>query len=368
MTESVRRYVEEDRGSFINLHRDIFDSDMSSELFNWKYQQAPKAKDPPVVVAEKNNSIVGAVGSFLVPFNINHKYVLGSRPVDIMIEEEHRSHKLFIDLVERLRDLYPENVAFEFGTGVRETRKAWERFGGWEYDSIDRHIRIQRPGKSLGEDVTPVISYPIKVSGLIYRSLLKIWDKISELKISSYAVHKESEYVQAAFNSTNVKDEYPVSIERDADYWEWRAADPRIEMSTYWTGSVDNPIASVLIATEKSGERRNCRIALQDNRNGDIEPLISIYKKILKDHTEYSRIQYTNNKPDGEFVKRVGLNHGKIIEKINKRNIIGKLLRVLNKNVPVEEINGEPVGYLWLDSDIEEYKPREWEYSDLTSD
>ena len=340
---------------------------MSSELFNWKYQQTPKAKDPPVVVAEKNDSIVGAVGSFLVPFKLNQQRVLASRPVDIMIDEEHRSHKLFINLIEELRDLYTDDVVFEFGTGVRETRKAWERFGGWEYDYIDKHVRINRPEKLLSQDINPFVFYLANFLGLMYKNAWRIRNKISKSKTSHHVVYKESGYVQRAFNNTNVEDEYAVSIQRDADYWEWRADDPRIKMSTYWVGSADNPMASVLTAT-RTAERSDCRIALQDHNNKNIEPLLSVYSKIIKDHTESATIQYTNNKLPDEFVSDIGLDHMNKLEKLNYKNIINKMIGLLNENIEVEELSRKPVGCLWLDSNVDGYKPQEWEYSDLTSD
>ena len=367
MTGSVRRYVEPDREPFIELHRNIFDSDMSSELFSWKYQQTPKAQNPPVVVAERDDSIVGAVGSFLVPFKINQQRVLASRPVDLMIDEDHRSHKLFINLIEELRELYTDNVVFEFGTGVRETRKAWERFGGWEYDYIDKYIRIHRPEKLLGQDVNPAISHIFNFIGSIYKNMWRIRNNMSRLKTSRHEVHKESGYVQRAFNKTNIEDEYVVSIQRDADYWEWRADDPRIKMSTYWVGSADNPKASVLTTT-RSTERSDCRIALQDHNNKNKEPLLSIYRKILEDHTESATIQYTNNKINDEFISNIGLNHMNIIEKMNYKGVVNKSIGLLNKKIEVEEFSRKPVGCLWLDSNIDEHKPQEWEYSDLTSD
>lgn len=364
MTVSVDTYTDHDRDAFIDLHDDLLGG-ISTDVFSWKYEQPPGTDTPRIAVAKDGDEVVGAVGALSVPLTCNGEPIEASHPMDIMVEEEYRGAKIFKDLIDNLRESY-DGVSVEFGTGARESRIAWERFGGWTYTDVDRNVRLQRP-EALLDDADSVVSALSVLAGGSLRALLRFRDAVY-MNTESSDVSKAAGYADSAFSVPNRWSPYPVSIRREAEYWTWRVSDPRLDTYTYWVTESGSPIASVLVACKSDTRRKDVIIALQDHRDDDggFSALISIYKRIIRDHRDATVIRTLNNSIE-DICRTTGLNHNHLIERMVDNGLVNKITAYADISSDVDEWDTKPVGYNWI-GDTDGVAPTEWEYSDLIVD
>ena len=364
MTVSVVTYTADDREAFIDLHEELLGG-ISSDVFRWKYEQPPGVDTPRIAVARDGDEVVGAVGALYVPLRWDGAPIEASHPMDIMVAESHRGAKLFTELVGKLRDGY-DDIAVEFGTGARESRIAWERFGGWTYSAVDRNVRIQRP-EALLDDAGPVRTALSALAGGSLRAVLRVRDTAS-MHTETVDVSRTAGYEDSAFDVQDRWSPYPVSIRRDSAYWTWRVSDPRLDAYTYWVTESGSPIASVLVACRSDGGRKDVVIALQDYRDDDggFAALVSIYERIIQDHRDATVVRTLNNSL-GEIRRTTGLTHNRLLKRIGDTDFAETITAHTDIASDVDEWDRKPVGYNWLGSD-EGAAPSAWEYSDLIVD
>lgn len=363
MAVTVEMYNSQDQEGFINLHREIFNSNMNQSLFNWKYIEQPFSTSPNIAVAKENKNLVGAVGTMYVPLKIDNKPIKASHPMDIMIEEEYRSHRLFRDLIEKLREGY-NDVAVEYGTGVKETRKAWERFGKWKYNSVDIKGRIQEPERLIGISEGYISSFLEQLIGVSYRSALTIRDKLHRLDQYSGSI-KKGGFVESKFNISDGPS-YPVSIRRNSAFWNWRIDDPRINnVYTYYIKNEKNIANMLLIDTEDYGHK----IALQNysTKNNGFSALLAIYNRIFNEFT-HTTFTIKNNNID-ELSERIGLTHFDHINNITKSKLMNKVVRNADSARGLDELDKKPVGHLWFpEVSDKKFKSSKWEFGYFITD
>lgn len=366
MTPSITQYTSEDRTGFLALHNELL-SGMDAEVFDWKYLQHPYVDTPQIVVAKDDDTVVGAVGCLYVPLEVDGQRIKGSHTMDIMIKEEYRSPKLFKRLVDKLRGTY-DDVAVEFGSGGRETRIAWERLAGRDYQYVDRHVRIQRIEDLLGEDPSLLLAGLGTLAGGALRIGLRVRDWVAERRFESYPVSRENGYVDSAFDIFDGLSRYPVSIARDSDFWSWRVSDPRIDTYTYQATDGGESVASVLVSINKSGQRNDCVISLQEfsGGKGGVDGLLSIYSKIVRDFSNVAVIRSTDNSSPDVY-HRSGLSHQRVATTILNSTIFKHLSKRLNGNPEHDEIGEKEFGCKWLD-DTYSYDTTKWEYSNMLMD
>ena len=354
MAVTVRRYTESDRDSFMELYQEFF-SQISDELFEWRFEQAPFTNDPQIVVAEDGDNVVGALGGFLVPFYTQGQSIMGCMPTDFMIHKDFRGANLFIKLVQELRATY-ENVSVEFGTGAPNTHTAWEQFGGWA-----RLLETTSFPNILSE-----------LSDVIYNRVYTLRDHMNNMEAGNECISKEQGYMNDVFGIE--KDtEFELSISRNSRFWEWRIDDPRINSFTYWAGNENEPLASVLFAVPNSDQPQVGTIALQEQSNTDrgFSALLSIFSQIFKDFKDITYIKSLNT--TDKIAKSIGANQTLLLNNIKTNPIIISLPYVQQfvsdmSNIPESDIDKRKVGYKWFDNNMTNLDPSVWEFSDLIYD
>ena len=90
----VNNFEEKER--LVDLHRASFNTNMSPELWDWKYLQNPLVStDPKVIVALDNGKIVGARPFLLFEMWIKNKKVRTAQHSDTMVHPEYRNRGIF---------------------------------------------------------------------------------------------------------------------------------------------------------------------------------------------------------------------------------------------------------------------------------
>jgi len=109
-----------DKGKHLELFRDVFDKEMSEELFAWKYQDNPHQVDHEsclIYVAKDGDKVVGARSLF--PGRVYYKgsWYLGAQAGDTMVHPQYRGQGIFADLLKlSIEDLQARelNVLYNF--------------------------------------------------------------------------------------------------------------------------------------------------------------------------------------------------------------------------------------------------------------
>lgn len=103
---SVRPFESGDEAAVLELFRDVFDSDVGAEWFAWKYRENPYADHAPVVVAERDGTIVGARPFVALPMCVGGERVVALQPSDAMVHPDHRRRGLFTRMTRAALDRY----------------------------------------------------------------------------------------------------------------------------------------------------------------------------------------------------------------------------------------------------------------------
>jgi hypothetical protein len=134
--------------SFLELYRThlgTVGADLWNEAwFDWKYNSNPNVEGTSMVIARRGTDVVGAMGFFPSRMRHGDAEFRGILPVDVVIHPDHRSAKLFLDLVNYGYDtLADEDTILAFGAPREDTEAVWTRLARWSLVAqLPRNVRI----------------------------------------------------------------------------------------------------------------------------------------------------------------------------------------------------------------------------------
>jgi len=371
VTLTLRKYTENDKQAVLDLHETIHGSPRSEELFDWKYHLSPLTENPNIIVAEHGSELVGCVGDFRVPLYVHNTPVVARQPVDLMIREKYRSAKLFVDIVDELRNSFEDDdVAVEFGQPTEETRKIWEQFENWKFSDYHRKFRLLQPDKLLSESGTsaPNVERVLQFASVPFRFTLILRDLIAPQGTTTEVVRNQEGFLNTAFQ-TPPTDHHPVCIQRDEQYWTWRTNDPLLDIRTYWIGEEASPDAAVLVARDTTSN--TCTIALQEcaDKDAGLNSLSCLFQQILFDYRDAVMIEA----PATTLQDLVGcdeLMHDQWVATLSDRSIGNTIEEKFG--ISFDYLTSWTLGCNWYDksgsSDGEHIPVSEWEFSPLLID
>ena len=205
----------------LDLFRVSFGSNMSAELWNWKYLQNPLASiDSEVIVAVDNGKIVGARPFLLAEMWLKSERVKVAQPCDTMVHPEHRRKGIFSRMnqyaIEHLRQ---KGYAFFYNFPGAMSRPGYLRQGWKIISTTDTLFRIVNPQK--------LISYKLKNKflgnslGFIYDKLLNTGVKASPLS-SSFQIKVFDHLAEELKGIDILRDNSAIDLVRSATYLRWR--------------------------------------------------------------------------------------------------------------------------------------------------
>ncbi|WP_242695537.1 GNAT family N-acetyltransferase [Halomontanus rarus] len=148
---SVRQFRDDDRASFLSLYDTVFDRNRDARWFDWKYEENPYADHVPIVVAERNETIVGCRSFFPMEMRVDGETRTAFQPCDTMVHPDHRRRGLFSRMNEYALERYGDGSPSFFFNFPNENSKPGNLKHGWrKIGIVPMYYRPQNPVAALG--------------------------------------------------------------------------------------------------------------------------------------------------------------------------------------------------------------------------
>lgn len=148
---SIRQFRDDDRASFLSLYDTVFDRDRDARWFDWKYEENPYVDHVPIVVTERNDTLVGCRSFFPMEMRVDGETHVAFQPCDTMVHPDHQRRGLFSRMNEYALDQYGDGSPSFFFNFPNENSKPGNLKHGWrEIGTVPMYYRPQNPVAALG--------------------------------------------------------------------------------------------------------------------------------------------------------------------------------------------------------------------------
>jgi GNAT superfamily N-acetyltransferase len=252
----VRRFEPDDRGEFCSLYESVFGGSATTKWFDWKYAENPSVDSVPIVLAERNDRIVGARPFFALEMAAGDRSVLALQPGDTMVHPEHRRQGLFSRMTEAAIDLYADREpAFFFNFPNERSRPGYLDMGWRLVSETPIHYRVQNPvgtldlpaGNRIGEALEE-LSRPI-VAGA-----LDAVERFAGVETADITVERRSSVLGAELAALYRADvPKRIHARRSECFYEWRFTNPRWSYRTYLARRDGEVVGSAVVGSGREG-------------------------------------------------------------------------------------------------------------------
>jgi GNAT superfamily N-acetyltransferase len=195
------------------------------EYWDWKYRENPLGKEQ-VIIAKKDDAIVGCFHRIPVNIKIGLKVYLTSAGTDVAVHPDYRKQGIYNEMLDDVLPLAEKlGVAFQWGiTGnpILVTKGQRMKYGTLPYSSKiytrinDLNVHIKNTGN---------IPFTERIGFTAIKSLNKLKNTFKQKRNPNESVKIEEidEYDSSIENFWyKIQDEYKFIIERKRDYMNWR--------------------------------------------------------------------------------------------------------------------------------------------------
>lgn len=235
-TYTIRWYRSGDRPGYLDLYADVFSvDDYGAAWFDWKYEANPYVDHVPIVVAEREGTIVGARSFFALPVAVaGHRY-LALQPCDTMVRESDRRQGLFRRMTELAIARYEGGEpAFFFNFPNEQSLQGnlelgWQRVGrlprAYRIENVDPLVgeRSDLPGTELAGRVGTAI---VGTYNRMCESLATVPEGVTVRQHPTVRVAELADLYRAAVPDA-------IHAVRESAFYEWRFDDPTSRYTTY---------------------------------------------------------------------------------------------------------------------------------------
>ncbi|RVD93436.1 glucosamine 6-phosphate N-acetyltransferase [Tubulinosema ratisbonensis] len=126
----LRELKKEDYKEFINVLNSLTKvGDISEKDFCERLNLLKKKEDYIVIVAEKDNKVVGS-GTLFIEYKFIHSLALKAHIEDIVVDKEYQGHGIGKQIVKRLIEIAKEKKCYKIGLcTAKETVPFYEKCG-----------------------------------------------------------------------------------------------------------------------------------------------------------------------------------------------------------------------------------------------
>jgi len=235
-TYTIRWYRSGDRPAYLDLYAEVFSEDgYGAAWFDWKYESNPYVDHVPIVVAEREGTVVGARSFFALPVAVAGHRCLALQPCDTMVREPDRRQGLFRRMTERAIDRYEAGgPAFFFNFPNEQTLQGnldlgWRRVGrlprAYRVENVDLLLdeRIELPGTELAGRVGTAL---VGTYNRMRESVATVPPRVTVRRYPAVEVGELTDIYQEAVPEA-------IHAVREPAFYEWRFDDPTSRYATY---------------------------------------------------------------------------------------------------------------------------------------
>jgi GNAT superfamily N-acetyltransferase len=250
----IRPFEPGDRGEICSLYETVFEETATIEWFDWKYTDDPFFEGVPIVLAERENRIVGARPFFALEMGAGDRRALALQPGDTMVHPEHRRKGLFTRMteaaIERYGDREPE---FFFNFPNDRSRPGYLDMGWRLVSQAPIYYRIQNPVGVLGlwtdsraGELADRLSRSVAAAGL------NAIENFSTVPTADVTIERRSS-VPAEELAGLYESDVPERIHarRSEHFYHWRFSNPRGSYTTYLARQDGNLLGSAVVGSQQ---------------------------------------------------------------------------------------------------------------------
>lgn len=212
----------EAKEQLVDLFRLSFRSDMTEELWDWKYVQNPLAsRHPEVVVAIDGGRIVGARPFLLAEMWLRGERVMTAQHCDTMVHPDYRNQGLFNRMggvaIQHLKD---SGYVLSYGFPNPMSRPGFLSQGWRVVVPMETLFRVLLPGKLI----THVLKSRLLGSGLglVYGGLGRLRRGHGSHASGTFEVEILDRYGECLRGVDDLRDRSAIDLVRDESYLRWR--------------------------------------------------------------------------------------------------------------------------------------------------
>jgi GNAT superfamily N-acetyltransferase len=308
----IRWFEPGDEDDFLSLYSTAY-GDVDEIWFEWKYEALPYADRVPIVVADRDGTVVGVRPTVVVPLRAGDETILALQQVDLLVHPDHRRRGLFTRMVEWLYDRCAagsSTATFMFANGPsrRGYEKMDERYATSHSSlgTFTRFERVQTPSAFASDASTPT-RLATWLGSPVARAYLAARDRRARRATEIPVERRESLPIGLLTRLYRRAMPDLVHVRRDETFYRWRFASPDRRYRTYVAGGAD-PVAAAVVCERDGGGARTVQIdeVLPLGGGGSRAAASALLGRIVKDSAAADRITVAGD----AFTTDVLLEHG----------------------------------------------------------
>jgi hypothetical protein len=248
-----------DRDGYLALRETVWGRERSREWFRWRFVENPYVDETPMIVADRDGTIVGAEPCLAFRLRVGDESRIALQPADWAVHPDHRRRGVFSGMTERLvesRARRPGELYFNFPNEMLEPgleKFDWElRPGPTTYYRIQRPRRVLEQGPSAKRDFKTTASRWLgRLATPPVRGYLRVRDQLRTR--TGLAVERHDERPVGTLTRLATRAKAPIHVVRDRAYYEWRFDNPRWETTTYIVRRDGVAVAACVVCREERG-------------------------------------------------------------------------------------------------------------------
>ncbi|WP_256297039.1 GNAT family N-acetyltransferase [Haloarchaeobius salinus] len=146
---TVRPYERDDAADVLDLYRTVWGSEHDADWLAYKYVKNPYFDGTSMLVAETDDTVVGARPAVPVPMRVGDTDLAGLFLVSVMVHPEHRRRGLFTRMMAHGFEHFADaGVSLCFNYSNELSAPGYRQLGAERLGTgPGKHVRVQRPGR-----------------------------------------------------------------------------------------------------------------------------------------------------------------------------------------------------------------------------
>lgn len=251
---TIKDYEDKHFTGVFRLFKDVFGKNMNQEYFLWKNINNPQGKSI-IKLALKEDEVIGLSSIWMFNMEFMGKSILSGQSVDAMVHRDHRKKGIFESLAMaaledmksagfQLRFNFPNEAAYKASIGKINIKKVCD---------IPQYIKILKGREAAGMFTANKL---IKLGGGLLLDVYRNAKNLGTNNSSEYSIVEINRF-DSKFDElwNNVKNDYPIAVERSSKYLNWRYIDSPEKYKIYGAYKNNELVGYMVTAIEsKTGK------------------------------------------------------------------------------------------------------------------
>ncbi|RQG98860.1 GNAT family N-acetyltransferase [Natrarchaeobius oligotrophus] len=257
----IRHFRAGDRGQLLALHDEVFGHGWGPEWFEWKYERNPYVDHVSIIVATRDDRIVGCRAFFALEMRVGDVTRVGLQPCDTMVHPDHRRQGLFSRMNERALEYYADRRPDFFFNFPNEHSKRGNLKHGWqEVRTVPMYYRLHNPAplverwietgrsKAVATEYVDVTEAVSAIATVLARSASQSERWLANSSAGDVRIERYETPPDELLASVHDRRSDSIHANRSAEFYRWRLDNPLYEYGTYVARRDGTAVAALVVS------------------------------------------------------------------------------------------------------------------------